>query len=154
MQKFQLERNLRGRLVLISDAGERVEGVEPVRAFPLTDPRHAISLCDEAGREIWFIDDLEELDRETRALVEEQLATREFIPVIQRIIGHPPQSEPSTWNVETDRGLTSFDVESEDSIHRSEPRQVSIIDTRGIRYVIPDTKKLDSHSRRVLERFL
>jgi hypothetical protein len=69
-------------------------------------------------------------------------------------VGTPPRTEPSLWQVETDRGLTSFEAESEDSIYRREPRQVSVVDVRGIRYLIPDTRKLDKHSRRVLDRFL
>ncbi len=60
----------------------------------------------------------------------------------------PPRTEPALWQVETDRGITSFEVESEDSIYRREPRQVSIVDVRGIRYLIPDTKKLDLKSQR------
>ena len=28
------------------------------------------------------------------------------------------------------------------------------IDTHGVRYLIPDTRALDGHSRRILERFL
>jgi hypothetical protein len=74
--------------------------------------------------------------------------------VILKILATPPRTEPSLWHVETDRGVTSFEVESEDSIYRREPRQVSIVDVRGIRYLIPDTKKLDQKSQRVLERFL
>ena len=66
----------------------------------------------------------------------------------------PPRTEPSLWHVETDRGVTSFEVECEDSIYRREPRQVSIVDMRGIRYLIPDSRALDARSRRVLDRFL
>jgi ABC-type multidrug transport system ATPase subunit len=88
------------------------------------------------------------------AVVEESLAKREFVPVILKILTTPPRTEPSLWQVETDRGVTSFEVESEDSIYRREPRQVSIVDVRGIRYLIPDTRKLDQKSQRVLERFL
>lgn len=154
MATFTLERDSRQHLVLIDEQGERHPDVAPVRAFPLSDPLHAISICDKDGREIVYIDSFEELEPVTRATVEEALGQREFVPVILRIVGTPPRTEPSLWQVETDRGLTSFEVESEDSIYRREPRQVSVVDVRGIRYLIPDTRRLDKHSRRVLDRFL
>jgi hypothetical protein len=154
MAAFTLERDNRGHLVLIDAQGQRYPDAAPVRAFPLSDPLHAISICDQDGREIVYIDSLDELEPAKRAIVEESLAKREFVPVILKILAMPPRTEPSLWQVETDRGVTSFEVESEDSIYRREPRQVSIVDVRGIRYLIPDTKKLDQKSQRVLERFL
>ena len=154
MAAFTLERDNRGHLVLIDAQGERYPDAAPVRAFPLSDPLHAISICDQNGKEIVYIDSLDELEPATRAIVEESLAKREFVPVILKILAMPPRTEPALWQVETDRGVTSFEVESEDSIYRREPRQVSIVDVRGIRYLIPDTKKLDQKSQRVLERFL
>jgi hypothetical protein len=154
MAAFRLERDSRGHLVLIDAQGQRYPDAAPVRAFPLSDPLHAISICDQNGREIVYIDSLDELEPATRAVVEESLAKREFVPVILKILTTPPRTEPSLWQVETDRGVTSFEVESEDSIYRREPRQVSIVDVRGIRYLIPDTRKLDQKSQRVLERFL
>ena len=154
MAAFTLERDNRGHLMLIDAQGERYPDAAPVRAFPLSDPQHAISICDQNGKEIVYIDSLDELEPATRAIVEESLAKREFVPVILKILAMPPRTEPALWQVETDRGVTSFEVESEDSIYRREPRQVSIVDVRGIRYLIPDTKKLDQKSQRVLERFL
>jgi hypothetical protein len=154
MAAFTLERDSRGHLVLIDALGERYPDAAPVRAFPLSDPLHAISICDKDGREIVYIDSLNDLEPATRAVIEEALATREFVPVILKILSTPPRTEPALWQVETNRGVTSFEVESEDSIYRRDPRQVSIVDVRGIRYLIPDTRKLDKQSQRVLERFL
>jgi hypothetical protein len=154
MAAFTLERDSRGHLVLIDAQGERYSDAAPVRAFPLSDPLHAISICDKDGREIVYIDSLNDLEPATRAIVEEALGQREFVPVILKILSTPPRTEPALWQVETDRGVTSFEVESEDSIYRRDPRQVSIVDVRGIRYLIPDTRKLDKQSQRVLERFL
>jgi hypothetical protein len=154
MAAFTLERDSRGHLVLIDEQGQRYPDATPIRAFPLSDPSHAISICDKDGREVVYVDSLDELESATRSMIEEALAKREFVPVILRILSTPPRTEPALWEVETDRGVTSFEVESEDSIYRREPRQVSIVDMRGIRYLIPDTRKLDQRSQRVLERFL
>lgn len=154
MTAFRLHRDESGQLVFTPDGGEALAGVYPVRAFPLSDPGRCISICDGQGHEVCWIESLDALDAETRATVEAELAQREFIPVILRVLNTPAQSEPATWQVETDRGVTVFEVESEDSIHRRGPHRVSMIDSRGIRYEIPDTRRLDAHSRRVLERFL
>lgn len=154
MTEFRLHWDEEGQLVFTPSVGEVVAGVYPVRGFPLSDPGRCISICDGQGHEVWWIASLDALDGETRAMVEAELAQREFIPVILRVLNTPAQSEPATWQAETDRGVTTFEVESEDSIHRRGPHRVSIIDSRGIRYEIPDTRRLDAHSRRVLERFL
>jgi len=154
MATFTLKTDVRRRLILTTEDGQVHVDVAPVRAFPLSDPLHAISICDTEGRELVYLDSLDELNAEQRVLVEEELAQREFVPVILRIVNTPALTEPSSWRVETDRGHTTFEVESEDSVHRRAPRQISIVDVRGIRYLIPDTRTLDLHSRRVLERFL
>lgn len=154
MAAFTLKADGRRRLILTDEAGQEFLDVNPVRAFPLSDPQHSISICDDLGRELVYLDSLDVLDPGQRELVEEKLAEREFVPVIHRIVNTPPLAEPSSWRVETDRGITTFEVESEDSVYRREPHQVSIVDVTGIRYLIPDTRMLDAHSRRVLERFL
>lgn len=154
MVQFTLRLDGRRRLVLSDNDGQEHVDVTPVRAFPLSDPLHFISICDAAGRELVQLASMDDLDAGQRALVEEELAQREFVPVILRIVNTPALTEPSSWSVETDRGGTTFEVESEDSVHRRAPRQVSIVDVRGIRYLIPDTRALDAHSRKVLEQFL
>ena len=55
---FGLVRDAWGRLVLIDADGRRHVGVEPVRAFPISDPRGWISLCDIHGRELLSIEPL------------------------------------------------------------------------------------------------
>lgn len=152
--RITLERDGGDRLVLIDETGHRYVGVEAVRAFPLSDPRHAISICNSQGREIVYLDSLDELPAQIREILETALSQREFVPVIRRILNTPPETEPMEWRVETDRGVTVFQLESENDVHRTESRQVVLVDAHGIRYLIPDTSQLDPHSRHVLDRFL
>jgi hypothetical protein len=63
-------------------------------------------------------------------------------------------SEPSEWVVETDRGKTTFLLGSEEDVHRLDGQRAIIVDTNGIRYLIPNVRSLDPHSRRILERYL
>ena len=154
MVEFTFERDAWQRLVLAMKSGERYVGAEPVRAFPLSDPSRAISICDSEGREIVYLDSLDDVPAEIREVIEKELSQREFVPRILRILNHPSDAEPAQWRVETDRGITAFHVDSTDAVRRHEPHQISIVDSLGIRYLIPDTTKLDDSSRSVLDRFL
>jgi len=70
-------------------------------------------------------------------MLEIELSQREFVPIIRRILNNPPDTEPTEWKVETDRGVTVFQLESENDIHRNEAGQVTLVDAHGIRYLIP-----------------
>ena len=78
--------------------------------------------------------------------------SREFVPVILRV-NSATREEPSRWQVETDRGPTSFQVNSEGDVRRIEPAHASVVDSHGIRYWIPDIRRLDSRRRRQLLEF-
>jgi hypothetical protein len=88
-----------------------------------------------------------------RNTLELELSQREFVPVIRRIIS-ATQHEPSDWSVETDRGPTEFQLNSEDDVRRLDPDQASIVDANGIRYLVTSVRGLDHGSRRILECFL
>lgn len=143
-----------GRLVLTEGEGHRHVGVEPVRSFPLTDPTRWIALVDAEGHEIACIESLDDLAPAVRKTLEAELATREFVPVIQRVIRISGDTFPAHWDVETDRGPTRLDLDSEDDIRRLGACRVLIMDTRKMRYQIPDTRALNAYSRRVLERYV
>lgn len=151
---FSLSQDDWGRLVLIDAEGRRHVGVEPVRSFPLTDPDRWISLCDAEGREVLFIGSMDELPAETRRILVEELALREFVPAIARIVRVSGDAFPADWDVETDRGPTRLTLDSEDDVRRLGLHGVLISDARKMRYQIPDTRTLDATSRRVLERYL
>jgi hypothetical protein len=151
---FSLERDAANRLVLVDADGERHVGVEAVRAFPISAPQRSISICDAEGRELICLATLEDLPPAIRETLEVELSQREFVPVIHRILNDPADTEPTEWEVETDRGVTVFQLESEEDLHRNEAHQVIIVDSHGIRYLISDLRVLDAHSRRVLDRYL
>jgi hypothetical protein len=151
---YGLSHDAWGRLVLIDAEGRRFVGVDPVRAFPITHPRQWISICDAEGREVLMIASLDDLAPGVRQTIEDELALREFIPLIQRIDGISGESFPSDWDVTTDRGATRFTVENEEDIRTLGARRVMITDARRLRYQVADVTALDATSRRRLERFL
>ena len=63
-------------------------------------------------------------------------------------------STPSVWQVDTDRGLTSFVLKGEEDIRRLKDGALWISDSHGIQFVVRDRRALDRRSRRLLERFL
>lgn len=151
---FSLLKDERGQLTLLDVAGHRHENVEPIRAFPISDPEHWISLCDPNGREIVQIRDLAELSAEQRTLLLSELTRREFVPVIRRIESISSLAEPCEWFVETDRGPTSFVLNSDEHVRKLGQDRALILDSHGLRYLVPDAKQLDAHSRRLLSRYL
>jgi hypothetical protein len=151
---FALRRDPWGRLVLTDAQGREHQGVAVVRPFPIGDPSGWVVLCDSEGRELACIQDLAELPAGLRPLLEEELASRDFVPRILRVIGVSSYLEPAEWEVETDRGRTRFVLKSEDDVRRLGPYSALIADSQGIRYRVPDTRALDPHSRRAVERYL
>lgn len=151
---FALSHDVWGQLVMTDADGHQHVGVELVRAFPLSDPRRGVAVCDYHGRELVWLADLDALPLPLVRQIEEELAKREFVPIIRRILKISSAVEPSDWEVETDRGRTSFVLDSEDDVHELDQHRALVTDVYGIRYLIPDVRRLDAHSRHLLERFL
>jgi len=153
-QAFELDRDAFGRLVLTDAQGERHVGVTPVRAFPLSAPGEGLSLVGSDGRELVWIDRVELLAAPARALLEQELAVRDFAPTLLRLHGVSSFGVPSTWTISTDRGDTTFVLKAEEDIRRLEGGALLIASAHGVQFRIPDVKTLDRASRKLLERFL
>ena len=154
MTTFNLRRDAFGKLVLTNAEGEEFVGVAPVRSFPVQAPDKGISLVRDGGKEVAWIDDLEALPAEIRALVTEELDGREFMPEILSIKGVSSFATPSTWTVRTDRGDTDFVLKGEEDIRRLGAYALLIADSHGIHFLIRDMFAIDKGSRKILDRFL
>jgi len=151
---FTLTHDAWGRLVLVDAEGVEHAGVEPVRVFPISEPDGWISIADADGRELASIKDPAELSDDVRQLLDLELARRDFVPVIEQIESVAMDRQPSEWKVKTDRGPTTFLLNSEEDVRRLGAHGGMIVDLQGIRYLIRDTRELDAESRRLLERYL
>ena len=151
---FQLERDTFGRLVLIDSNGQRHEGVAPVRAFPVAAPEEGLSLVGSDGHELAWVAALSDLPEPQRALVDAELAAREFVPEIRRLVAVSTFSTPSIWTVETDRGPTEFVLKTEEDIRRLSRNALLINSGEGVHFMVRDVKAMDRGSKRLLERFL
>jgi hypothetical protein len=150
----RLHRNAFGRLAFTSSAGATSEPVVPVRAFPIAAPGEGIAIVSPEGHELAWIERLADLPDTARALIEEELAAREFMPEIVRITAVSSYVTPTTFSVQTDRGATKFVLDGEEFIRRLGGGTLLIADSHGIHYLIRDQKALDAASRRILDRFL
>ncbi|MBS0299643.1 MAG: DUF1854 domain-containing protein [Proteobacteria bacterium] len=151
---YQLSRNSFGRLIFTDKSGVTHEGVIPVRSFPITEPEQGIALMDSHGHELAWIERLDDLPEEYRSLIKAELASREFMPEIKRILKVSSFITPSTWQVATDRGETALVLKGEEDIRRLTLSSLMITDSHGIHFLIRDRSALDRHSIKLLDHFL
>ena len=154
MNDFTLTRDSTGRLVLITSAGTTQIGITATRAFPISAPAESISLLDEEGHELRWIDSLADLPDATRDLIADELLQSEFMPEIISIKQVSSYATPSRWQVVTDRGNTELLLNAEDHIRRVSHNTMLITDGHGVSYLVRDVDSMDNHSRRLLDRFL
>ena len=146
---LKLDRDPFGDLILkVQD--RTYERVKASRAFPLSFPEHYIVLRNQEG-EIGLLEDIRQLDRHSRKILEQELRKAYFIPKITRIYSLEEKYGVSKWYVETDRGPRRFDIRSRDDIKPVPPFRVLFRDADGNRYEIPDVRQLDSKSRDLLD---
>jgi hypothetical protein len=151
---FELTRAPSGRLHFTDAEGHVEADVVPVRAFPLAAPQEGISIVSSDGHELAWIDRLDALPVDAKKLIEEELALRDFIPEVTRLVCVSTFSTPSIWTVETDRGPTTLILKGEEDIRRLGAGALLIAGSQGVHYRIRDMKALDRGSRKLLERFL
>jgi len=154
MQYFELRYNDFGRLVFIGEDGVVHEGAIPVRAFPIGAPDEGIALVSADGVELAWIEQWSDVSPTVRTVIERELANREFMPEINRIRRVSSFATPTVWEVDTNRGETSFTLKGEEDIRRLPGTALLIADSHGIQFIIRDIKSLDKHSRKILDRFL
>lgn len=152
---FALRRDAFGKLVLTSAQNERFEGVVPIRAFPIQSPEVGIALVNLDGQEVAWIEQLDAVDEPAQSLIRDELATREFMPVIRKIVAVTSFSTPCTWTVETDRGDTEFVLRGDEDIRRvGTAGSLLVADSHGIQFLIRDHLAFDARSKKILDRFL
>lgn len=152
--QITLQRTPFGRLLLSFSNQPEPVAVHAVRAFPIAAPTRGVALVGPDGRERAWLDDLDLLTPAARILVDQDLASREMVPVISRLIAVSTFSTPSIWTVETDRGSTELVLKGEEDIRRVPPEGLLITSAQGLVFRIDQVRALDRGSRRLLERFL
>jgi len=83
--RHRLMRDAHGQLVFTDESGQQHVGVTPVRAFPIDAPGEYVSLVDADGHELAFIARLADIDAESRSLLLDDIAQRDFMPYIEKL---------------------------------------------------------------------
>lgn len=151
---FPLSQDAWGQLVYTDVNDEVHVGVVPVRAYPISAPQENISLLNQAGQEVGWIEKLTHIDDAAQALIQRALKEREFMPVIQRIVSVSSFHTPSIWRIETNAGTTELTLKGEEDIRRLPGDALLIADRHGVNFMIQDMTQLDRQSRKWLDRFL
>ncbi len=143
------------KLVLRFADGDDEIGVRLVRPRPLSASDGEISFLDEKGEEVIMLPSLAHVPAESRALAEEELQRRYYMPRITAV-NHVSSSRSSfRLEVETDRGPRSFAFgDANKNVRHLGPDHVVIKDAMGNRYVIPSVETLDPPSRAQLAKLL
>lgn len=151
---FLLSRDEWSHLKLTDSAGREYCDVSVVPLFPISASKQWVAIVSTEGEEIACLDSIQGLSASNILLLEEELALREFIPVIEKIVSVSGITEPCEWFVDTNHGSTSFVLKTEEDVRRISAKAVNITDANGIRYRVEDMKKLDKRSRAFVEWYV
>ena len=151
-QNDRIEREDLYTVKLTKADGEIIEGLEPKRLFPYTDPDHYITLIAGGKKERAVIRDIAELSDASRAVLEDCFREIYMIPNITRIHSCDTVYGALIFKVETDRGgPVSFRIRNANSdIKMLSDIRMVIRDCDDNRYEIPDVTKLDKKSAHYL----
>lgn len=126
--------------------------VRLARLYPLSRPEQWISLSLPAGGELGVIEDLSHLDPDSLTAARAALDQRYLVPLIRRVLACRQQFDLLEWQVETDRGATTFVTRNaRENVQRPYPGRIALTDVGGNRFDIVDVEALDAASRRLVE---
>ena len=131
--------------------GEKFTELELHRLFPVTGLRRYIALVDKDGEAIAVIRNIDELLPESKKVVEDCLNEYYMIPRIKRFIEMSEKFAIWMWTAETDRGVCTFEIRNHlTAVKPLYDSRVLIKDANDNRYEIPNIKKLDKKSLKML----
>jgi len=145
----------RGDRVMLHADGDEPVAVRIVWARPISARGAEISLLDDQKREALMLSGLDDLDADSRAIAEEELAKRYFIPRITRVVSAVANFGIRYWRVETDLGERRFALKqaSKNAVWLTDDHLV-LRDTLGCRYEIRPYADLDERSRAEVEKVI
>ncbi len=134
-----------------------------VRTHPLTDPDRYISIhgripnpnTETRGDEFGVLRNWQQLDAESRQLVEEELNRRYLHPRVLRILSVRDYGGVHVCDIETNRGRREVTLrDTRDNAIYLGANRVLLTDAEGNRYDVEDIAGLDRMSRMYLARIL
>jgi hypothetical protein len=128
--------------------------VKARRCFPYSFATKYISLCDETGKEIGMIRDLDQFNKQYRQWIEAELELGYFTPLVKSISAIKRRSGSLEWSIDTDRGFRKIiTIGVRDTIVEVQPDRYILSDVDGNRYELRP-KMLDGVSRSLLDKVI
>lgn len=133
------------------ETGETLYELEPRRLFPKSGGNRYVVLLDKEGEQVAVIRNTENLLPESREVIERALDEYYLIPRITKFIKMTDKFRVWMWTAETDHGTLTFEVRNHIStVKPLYDGRVLIKDANDNRYEVPDYRKLDKRSIRML----
>jgi len=143
-----------GHLTL-EHAGRELAVASVTAAFPLTHRHGMIVLRGPDGKQLGILEEMDRLDPDSRFVVTGALERSYFMPRILDIRDIKEELNVVEWEVETNKGLRTFEVRDQRrNVRRIGGRRFVIKDVDGNRYEIPDWMDLHAHAQKLLEDYL
>jgi len=150
----RIVRNQNGQLVVhVTGREEPIVDARVSRCFPWSLPECHVSIHDKHGKEIALLKTLDELDTDSRKVVQEEIRDKIFNPKITRIINHSREFDITSITAETDRGQVTFQIRARDDIRILSPTRALFRDADGNTYEVADLTVLDQATRKWLEQY-
>ncbi len=132
-----------------------IENIKPRRLFPLTGKTTHINFLNSEGEEVLILDNMKNLDKESKRILTDALDRYYVIPKIKNIVSITDEFGVYIWTANTDKGIVKFEVRQPSvDIKSFGGGYIVIKDINDNRYEIPDYRKMDRASQRLLEEQL
>ena len=144
-----------GGFVTLKYHGKEYQRVLFFRCFPFSAPGEYISVRTEEdnNKEIGIIVTIHDFDKQTKTIVEEQLALRYFIPQIQTIYEIKEQHGYSYWHVNTNKGECRFTVD-QNGVSKLSENHLLVSDVDGNRFELCDVTSLSAKELRMVDLYM
>ncbi|MBQ6119906.1 MAG: DUF1854 domain-containing protein [Clostridia bacterium] len=130
---------------------EKLTGLEPHRLFPRSGGNRYVALLDGDGNQVAVIRNADNLLPESRETLLAAMEEYYMIPRITRFIKMTEKFKIWMWTAQTDRGEITFEIRNHiASVKPLYDGRVLIKDANDNRYEIPDYRKLDKKSQKML----
>jgi len=154
-RRVTLRRGPRGQFRCEVEGDRCYLDVRASYCFPLAKHGRYVALFEGMTGEIGVIPDPRELDRESQQVLEEILARRYFMPIIERVKWVREEYGVVYWSVETDRGPRDFVCRGlRDAVVEVADTRLLLTDVDGNRFEIPDYTQLGRAVQVMLDRVL
>lgn len=138
-------------LVNLQTEDTLLTALEPRRLFPVSNPGEYISLLNKEGHEVALIKNLDDLNPESKATIQQSLDIYYLVPCIQKLLTSKNKNGTLVWTVLTTHGEKTFEIRNRNHDIKAEASgKVRIRDSHDNRYVIENWHDLDNKSIRLL----